>query len=434
MSDRPNEADCLEQISRILRSRTFRNTEVLKRMLDYLGRKALAGEAHQLKEYVVGVEAFGKNDSYDPKTDSLVRVQAGKLRQRLEEYYRTEGASDRLTVELPRGQFELEFRENVAAVAPARGAETTQVAGVATIADRGMSRGATLPWLLAILSAGVAVGAVVVSIRRRPAAAAHADSVTEGALHPAVAHLWRPFLGAGRTAAISLGTPMFARIGDSFLRVPAIGDWGTLSASKEVKLLSREKILSEGEPAPAHIYTGVGEAWGAFELARVFSRAGKELKLIPSNALTWEDIGHNNVIFLGSPKYNLQTRDLPMRQDFVIERGRILNLRPLPGEPATFDEYHPLHQKVTNGHALVARLPGLHGTGYIMLLASTTTEGTRAAVEYMTRPDYAQRLVGSLRRPDGELAPYFQAVVKVRFKDQTPIHVEQVAIRLSADK
>ena len=91
------------QLQRILESRAFHPSEVLRRLLEYLGRKELQGEAEDLKEYTVGIEAFGKPDTYDPKTDSSVRVQAGKLRQKLDEYYRTEGLADPLIVELPKG-------------------------------------------------------------------------------------------------------------------------------------------------------------------------------------------------------------------------------------------------------------------------------------------------------------------------------------------
>src|SRR5271167_600624 len=90
------------QIQRILESRTFRNTEVLKRLLDYLARQALENPAGELKEYTVGIEAFGKSPDYEPQNDSSVRVQAGKLRKLLDEYYRNEANPGELAVELPK--------------------------------------------------------------------------------------------------------------------------------------------------------------------------------------------------------------------------------------------------------------------------------------------------------------------------------------------
>jgi hypothetical protein len=187
-----------------------------------------------------------------------------------------------------------------------------------------------------------------------------------------------------------------------------------------------EKTLG-GKAVPQNPYTGVGEASAAFELARLFLSQNKDLNLVVSSGLTWEDIGRNNVIFVGPPKYNLQTRDLPVEVDFAVEHSRVVNRHPRAGEPLSYNEtWTPDRAILLEGHALISRLPGLHGTGYIMMLASTSTEGTRAAVEYVTRPDYAARLVESLQGKDGALPKYFQVVVRAQFKSQVPIQVEQV--------
>src|SRR5271154_3607325 len=86
-----------EQVERILASDTFRASEVLRRLLRFLADKTFSGEAEHLKEYSVGLDALGKPATYDPRQDSGVRLQASRLRQKLDEYYRTEGTSDPLT-------------------------------------------------------------------------------------------------------------------------------------------------------------------------------------------------------------------------------------------------------------------------------------------------------------------------------------------------
>src|SRR5579871_6674741 len=95
------------EVERILESDTFRNSEALRRLLRFLTDKRLAGEADQLKEYSVGIDALGKPSTYDPRHDSTVRIQMGRLRQKLADYYRTEGLNDALIVELPKGRFKL---------------------------------------------------------------------------------------------------------------------------------------------------------------------------------------------------------------------------------------------------------------------------------------------------------------------------------------
>jgi hypothetical protein len=97
----------LSQVERILLSNEFRSSEVLRRLLRFLAEKSAAGEADQLKEYVVAIDGLGKNPSYDPQQNSAVRIQVGRLRQRLAEYYRTEGKADELIIDLPKGRFKI---------------------------------------------------------------------------------------------------------------------------------------------------------------------------------------------------------------------------------------------------------------------------------------------------------------------------------------
>ena len=78
-----------DQIDRILASDTFRASEVLRRLLRFLADKTFSGDADQLKEYSVGLDALHKPASYDPRQDAGVRLQASRLRQKLDEYYRS---------------------------------------------------------------------------------------------------------------------------------------------------------------------------------------------------------------------------------------------------------------------------------------------------------------------------------------------------------
>src|SRR5438045_9779761 len=91
------------QLSRILESKTFRQADRLKRFLTFIVQETLAGRGERLKEFVVGVEVFGKDDSFDPRNDPIVRVQARRLRAQLARYYREEGQDDELVIELPKG-------------------------------------------------------------------------------------------------------------------------------------------------------------------------------------------------------------------------------------------------------------------------------------------------------------------------------------------
>src|SRR5713226_8593835 len=97
------------QVQRILQSKAFRTSEVHRNLLSYLAEKSLAGTADGLKEYTVGLDVFAKPSSYDPRQESVVRMHMARLRQKLAEYYRTEGAQDDVLVDLPKGGFKVTF-------------------------------------------------------------------------------------------------------------------------------------------------------------------------------------------------------------------------------------------------------------------------------------------------------------------------------------
>ncbi len=105
----PTAAESREQLSRILGSSAFKNTDRLSQLLAYLVEAVLSGSGEPLKEYRIALDAFGRPESFDPRTDSVVRVTARQLRLKLREYYETEGAADPIRIDLPKGSYVLEF-------------------------------------------------------------------------------------------------------------------------------------------------------------------------------------------------------------------------------------------------------------------------------------------------------------------------------------
>jgi adenylate cyclase len=103
------------QLERILASAGFATADRLSRFLRYVVERSLAGEAGQLKEYVIGVEVFDRDERYDPRLDSIVRVEAGRLRTKLDEYYNGPGRADVVVIHLRRGSYApvFEVRQNL---------------------------------------------------------------------------------------------------------------------------------------------------------------------------------------------------------------------------------------------------------------------------------------------------------------------------------
>jgi len=100
------------ELQLILQSQLFARSPGLSRLLSYLCDKVMAGESSQIKEYSVALDVFGRQASFDQDSDSIVRVQANRLRKRLAEYYSAEGKAHKIRITIPVGQYVPTFEEH----------------------------------------------------------------------------------------------------------------------------------------------------------------------------------------------------------------------------------------------------------------------------------------------------------------------------------
>lgn len=100
------------QSDKIVSSALFENKMRLQRFLSYVVSETLEGNADRIKGYTLGLEVFDKDDSFDPTSDAIVRVEAGRLRRLLEHYYMDEGKDDPIVINLPKGKYQPTFSEN----------------------------------------------------------------------------------------------------------------------------------------------------------------------------------------------------------------------------------------------------------------------------------------------------------------------------------
>src|SRR5687768_9573499 len=97
------------QLERVLSSSLFKRAERSSALLRFIVEQTLEGHADRLKEYTLGAEALARGESFDPRTDPVVRAEASRLRTRLEQYYETIGGSDPVLVTLPKGSYVPQF-------------------------------------------------------------------------------------------------------------------------------------------------------------------------------------------------------------------------------------------------------------------------------------------------------------------------------------
>src|ERR1017187_4577338 len=107
----------LHQLDRVLESSVLHGSETLRKLLRYLIEQRFKHPGVVIKEQQIARELLGKGQDFDPRLDPTVRVQVGRLRTKLVEYYAAEGTDDDIVIEIPKGAFDATFRRRTARVA-----------------------------------------------------------------------------------------------------------------------------------------------------------------------------------------------------------------------------------------------------------------------------------------------------------------------------
>jgi len=405
----------LEQIEKLLTSRTLHGSESLCKLLRYLADHSVDHPGASPKEYQIATEVFGRQQDFDPHVDSMVRVQAGRLRTKLAEYYASEGAEDTIQVEMPKGTYALTFHARASAASRNNGGITSEGHRVSANNVEFPRRWFTAFVVLSIVLTAVAAVATDRLLVRR---AVEAHPASEGAEVPvALRVFWKGFLTGPQEPWVIFSNAAFVGRPDSGMR-----------------------YYNATQDARAHIldhYTGVGEVLAVHALDKVFDLLRQDLRVKRGSLFSLDDAKNNDLIFIGSPSENLTLREIPSTQDFVFQRVtagisqgnvKIVNMHPQPGEPREFLSTPPA-EALTEDYSVIALKRGLDPAHSLLILAGTTTIGTQAAVEYVCQQNSLEELLLRLSVSNsGELKP-FEAVIRVKVARGVPVGSELVALR-----
>jgi hypothetical protein len=405
----------LDQIDRLVKSHALHGSESLCKLLRYLATHALTYPGVSPKEYEIATEVFHRPADFDPQLDSTIRVQAGRLRLKLAEYYGSEGADDPILVDLPKGGYLLSFHHRT--LAPH---SELSVAAVRSFAESASGPPTTRNWgiaaivLIVLLSAAVA--AIVTLVANRGTVEAIAPAPNESA-PDAFRTFWGSFISGPQEPWVIFSNGAFVGRPETGMRY--------FDAARD----SRDVILDH--------YTGVGEVLAVHELDHVFALLGRPILVKRGSLLSLDDAKNNNLIFLGSPAENLTLREIPSTQEFVFQRltsgGRkgdlaILNMHPQAGEPDAFVA-SPSNLPLTEEYSVIARVRERNPAQSVLILAGTTTIGTQAAAEYICSPQSLQDLLHRLNVSTAVDLKPFEAVLRVKVARGVPVAMELVALR-----
>jgi len=402
-----------QQIDHITKSHSLRGSESLCKLLQYLAKQALDNPDAPLKEYQIATEVYGRSPDFDPQSDSTIRVQAGRLRMKLAEYYASEGVNDPIVVRIPKGSYHLVF-------------EPRQFEAHPQLVARHEEPSATrqpvpLQWRIAVISllACLMVSLVVLGSllwNHKQADAATASAEAERSVPTPLTEFWSPFTSGAEEPWVIFSNAAFVGRPETGMRY----------------YNSRE----DSKTAVYDHYTGVGEVLAVHALDDAFSSLGRKIRVKRGSLFSLDDARNTNLIFVGSPSENLSLLDIPGTQEFVFRRVAsgarkgdlsIVSRHPEAGEPASYLA-SPSGAELTEDYAVVGLVPGVTPNRFVMILAGTTTFGTQGAVEFVSRADSVERLLKQMPGSASEIKP-FEALVRVKIARGVPLETELVALR-----
>ena len=425
----PERETARKYVDRILGSDTFRASEVLRRLLRFLADKTFSGAGESLKEYSIGLDALGKPANFDPRQDAAVRLQASRLRQKLEEYYRLEGRHDALTIELPRGQYRIVWQPRVTddPVETADFERSSDTAPAATLRDLRKWR------ILALVLGAVSLVLGFVSVLSLRASRLGAASPSVSRLAPELNDLWKPFIASAHHLIIAYTDPVFVSFmrrayPDIFYRERAVAGWDEAVASPEVSVLRRS--LGNPPVKPNYDFSMRSDLVSTFVLTQFFASRRGDISLTRLGELSWQQFADNDVVLL-APRFRIGEKQaaLPVKLAFIAGRDGIRNVHPLAGEPTVFVD-SPLSPK-NDGEtfALVSMMPGPLRRTKVISFTGNSSWAVIGGVESLTDPAFAREASEKLKDRSGEIPPFYQIVIRIGYRDGTPTNTSWVTYR-----
>jgi len=436
----------LEQLERILQSRVLHGSENLKSFLRYVTLKSIEESTDHLKEYTIATEVFGRNDDFSPRSDSVVRVQASRLRHKLQEYYATEGKSDKILIELPKGHYNPVFTiiegadDSESEPKPDQQASNIQAQVTTPIPAVESSASASKDgkWAKAfgaavVLLAGVCILLAISNINLRSQVRENASQNKAEKFGP----VWEPFLQNDDKTLLILSNPVVYRFTNPQDTDVVLKNSITLTTdqAKHVTEASGDKFMIKHSAGRLVLstdeYTGMGEAIGLARITNLFRSADRGPLLKQSRTVSPEDLRNNNIILLGSVWVNEWSGKLPIKEDFAYtSEATIENRAPLPGEEREYRPRFDGNGKLIEDYGLITIKPNFLFRNTVMVLAGIHSEGTEAAAEYVTNPDYLKNLSDRLRQFSDNSAPpkYYQVLLKVAVDNGMPTTISLVSV------
>lgn len=432
----------------VIKSSAFQGSPRSCQFLEYIVRKAFAGQIELLKERIIGIELFGRNPSYDTAGDSIVRVTASEVRKRLLQHYGKYGTSSEIRISLPIGSYipEITIEDHkpknpaedknhfmaepnglaghhppVSPVNHHGGNETTAPAPDSTSSSQSRVGSLALMIGIPVLVLNLAVWAFL------------GDRASQPKHAPARVLPWSFFLNSPNSLHLITSDPAIFQIQTLTAHQITVSDYAnhnyipqpnTLPPQTQAfykDFLRGDKLASSADPPIA-----AGIANLAEEHARI-------VDVQAARNIQFSDLKNDdNFIFLGSPLSNPWTSIFGDQLDFrfVFDPGerqeRIINVHPMANELKGYNSTAP-GWETGESFAIIALVKNPDQNGRVLLIAGISGEGTAAAGKLITELPRLSSVLQQCDLSTGGAVQDFELLLKLNTLAGSPHRVDLVA-------
>jgi hypothetical protein len=400
MIDQKAKTDHLEKV---LNSTGFYKSRRYKELLKFLVKAEMEGRP--VKETTLAIDLFEKDASFNPAEDTVVRVSIGNIRKRLSNYYYTEGASDSLRMEIPKGSYNLVFKN--------------------------VKPGQYRFWnvrrrlMFVVMAAGIGIvlsGFIFMLLKNRELEKRFFPVESDNAI-------WHEFISSGIPPMIVMGDHFFMyemhekekrRIFIRDTRVNSLEEYNSKSST----------MLRPWQPLE-FTYLTEATAISMTEILPVLMMNPQKTVVKQASQLIWADFNQFNIIFTGTVKCTFELQKLLPNFHIQVERDSVYQLQRLD-DRGDVVEIYPLPRSGPNNmitdYAYVGKIRG-PGNHAVMIITSGDDVGLNYAVKTLVSPDFTNKLKQQYPGISSESPFYFEMILKVEGVRRTEFKSEIVFFR-----
>lgn len=402
--DELEKTSVLRELDAILNSPVFHLSKRCQQFLSYVVHHRLERNRERLKERTIGVDLFQRPAGYATGDDPVVRVQAGEVRRRLDQYYQTTPNNSPVRIELHVGTYTPEFKWAHSAPhseqspppqpvpelqeTPQRmghGQESTEVASP-PLAETKRAFGKHKPLLWALSAVGLAMLAGLVLI---------GATIYRARAHQSVFQkFWSPALSSTEPVLICLAKPSVYRpsvkLYQRHSKTPEkfMGQFERLSQRPDLQ--PDDKLTwSDMVEYPDYGLAG-GDVNAAIRLSVLLSQIGKKNQVRMGDNYSFEDLRSSPAIIIGAFN-NRWTMQMTSNLHFAfVDEGDQSLIREQGPSGRRWYSKTDSNEKAGEDYALVTRLLNSRTGQFVLIVAGIKSYGTQAAAEFLSSPEYLQ--------------------------------------------